>query len=123
MQAGSPSLLFFFFSGGEPARRLMTGIRWDLTRILEDIDYADDLPTLTSRADQAREERRQGRNEAEPTDGQMDESREQEQRGTESKRQHGGGGGQFHLPGGASVEGRRGDTGQKEEGSTGVCKL
>lgn len=32
-----------------------TGIRWDLTRLLEDLDYADDLLLLTSRADHMQE--------------------------------------------------------------------
>ena len=53
----------------------------------------------------------------------MDEGQQQEQRGTESERQPGGGSGQFHLPGGASDEGRRRNTGHQKEDSTGVCKL
>lgn len=32
-----------------------TGIRWDFTRLLEDLDYADDLLLLTSRADHMQE--------------------------------------------------------------------
>ena len=32
-----------------------TGIRWDVTRLLEDNDYADDLLLLTSRVDHMQE--------------------------------------------------------------------
>ena len=62
-----------------------TGIRWDFTMLLEDIDYADDFLLLTSRADhmqeknsQARGECRQGRLEAEPTEVQVDEGQQPE---------------------------------------------
>ena len=62
-----------------------TGIRWDFTMLLEDIDYADDLLLLTSRAEphagknsQARGECRQGRLEAKPTEVQVDEGQQPE---------------------------------------------
>ena len=81
-----------------------TGIRWDFTRLLEDIDYADDLLQLTSRVGYTQEktvrlEENAGRVGLKLNpEVQEDESQQQEQRGTESERQRGGGSGQFHPP-------------------------
>ena len=40
---------------GDEQDRGRTGIRWDFTRLLEDIDYAHDLLQLTSRVDHMQE--------------------------------------------------------------------
>ena len=41
-----------------------TDIRWGFTRLLEDIDYADDLLLLTSRADHMQEKTARRRTQA-----------------------------------------------------------
>ena len=60
-----------------------TGIRWDFTRLLEDIDYADNLHLINIKGrphagknSQVRGERRQGKIEAESTEVQVDEGQQ-----------------------------------------------
>ena len=106
-----------------------TGISWDFTSELEDIDYEDDLRLLTSRVDHMQEKTTMLEENAGRAGLKLNQqkckwmnvnSRNTE---TESERQRGGGSGQFHLPGGASDEGWRRNTGHQEEDSTGICKL